>query len=85
MILQTNTVSIVIETVTQLKNVGPLNFVATIVTREDTLRIVVNLKMGHGYPITQELKPVDTTNPSNNVKDRKGTLIRVGRFLLLTQ
>jgi len=75
----------VIETVTQLKNVGPLNFVATIVTREDTLRIVVNLKMGHGYPMTQELKPVDTINPSNNIKDRKGTPIHVGRLLLLTQ
>jgi hypothetical protein len=75
----------VIETVTKLKNARPLNFIATIVTREDTLRIDVNLKMGHGYPMTQELKPVDTTNPSNNVKDRKGTPIRVGRFLLLTQ
>ena len=71
--------------VTQLKNAGPLNFVAAIVTGEDTLRIGVNLRMGHGYPMTLELKSVDTTSPSNNVKDKKGTSIHVGRFLLLTQ
>jgi hypothetical protein len=34
--------SIVIETVIQLKNVGPLNFAATIVTGEATLGIGVN-------------------------------------------
>jgi hypothetical protein len=68
----------VIETIIQLKNVGLSDSIASIVTGEAILRIDVNLKIEHRFPMTQELKAVGTVNPSNNVKGLKGTPIRVG-------